>query len=258
MYYPITSNHSLSFHIIIYIYFYNFNRFGSIPLFDAQCTPCSSEILQRCIYCVKRCDVCFNATPQLPLTLSGPEDSDLDFMFCSPKCLSVSTQPPKSKSYVLFKSNGETMPLDKTSNNTPFLMPHCCPLYLTHKLLLHAVCLDTNYAGYLRQTEFALCLGSFKGHPNDQFYVVHHARSLTGQLSYEYFLDNNTLSPSNMLPYLKNEDLALDFEEMKTSQDFEEHLKSVIDAINKTFDLKIPSDASSLITLLPNILESIQ
>lgn len=176
-----------------------------LPLFDAQCTPCSAEEIARCSYCANLCDRCFKSVPMNPPTLQPPpEESDMSFKFCSYSCYEASAFPPKSNTYFLVDKDGtlchaksNPVPVEDTMN----FIPTCGPVADSHILHLHFLCIDTNWAGYQRQTEVALCSGVFLGSSAQQHYVVYRGRSLTGQQCLEFFISDD-LTSAQLLPHI--------------------------------------------------------
>ena len=225
---------------------------------DAQCTPCSLEEVKRCGYCANKCDRCFKPVPKMAIQLEGPEDSELDFKFCSTNCYKLSTEPPPSNCYYLVNANGKLVDIGdkKHSYPTPGDFSCCCaPIAQSHRSLLHIYCLSTNWAGYLKQDEIALCIGRFE-QSHEQLYVVYHGHSLTGQFCLEFFVSDD-LCPSDPLPYLQNEDVAEEIQDLKDNELIQPHLLHVIALISSISGCDICLTTSSLSTDLPLALESI-
>jgi len=222
-------------------------------LLDSQCTPCSAEEIKRCCYCINRCDYCFRSVPGMPLTLESPEDSDLDFKFCSSNCYQLSVQPPNfschylvSKQNILIKIGDKAYP--HLSEN---VIPCCCPISPSHKLIINLLIFSVNWAGYMRQDELAVCLGSFDGSDSSVVYVVHHARSLTGQSALEFFLLDD-LSPGSPLPYLQgNEEAVITIKEMKDDNVIQKCLHDTIKLIASASSSDIPLNLFGVINILP-------
>lgn len=183
--------------------------------FDAQCTPCSTEELTRCGYCINLCDTCFKPTPVNPLTAQPPEEEcDMSFKFCSQLCYEVSVVPPKSDSYFIADKEGALYSVNSElmlTGRKGFIVPSCGPLLDSHSAHLHSLCLSTNWAGYLKLTELTLCSGMFKG--NTQYYVVYRGRSLTGQQCLEFFVSDD-LSPTLLLPHIEDKDASDTLEDL--------------------------------------------
>ena len=188
----------------------------------------------------------------MAISLEGPEEAGLDFKFCSLKCYQTSIEPPHSNCYYLVDSKGNLKDIGNKSNYIvpEVFTPSCGPIASSHKILLHIFCVGTNWAGYLREDEIALCVGAFE-HPHEQLYVVHHGRSLTGQLSLEFFVSDD-LSPSHPLPYLLAEDVAEEVKGLKDDKVIQPHLLHVIGVISSSTGFDIPLTTSSL----PNDLAS--
>lgn len=224
---------------------------------DAQCTPCSLEELKRCAYCANKCDRCFKPVPKMAIHLEGPEESDLDFKFCSTECYRLSIEPPRSDCYYLVDSNGNLVDISSSLDYpTPENFSRCCaPIAASHRSLLHIYCLSTNWAGYLKQDEIALCMGSFE-QPHEQLYVVYHGHSLTGQLCIEFFVSDD-LSPSGPLPYLQNENAAEEVQDIKDNGLIQSHLQHVVGIIRSISGCDISLIASSLANDLPIALSTI-
>ena len=230
---------------------YSCNRY---PLLDAQCTPCSTEELKRCAYCVNRCDYCFQMVPGIPLTLTGPEESDLDFIFCSRSCYQASVEPPKFSYYYIIKENsffsvdGKVYPYLSEK-----IIPCCTPIQPDHKMIMHLMIFTVNWAGYTRRTEIALCAGTFEGFEGILTYVVYHARSITGQQALEFFLLDD-LSPGNPLPYLQHHEIPEIITEIKDEGFLQEQLHTLIQMLASTFSIEIPATLFGVINVLPSAL----
>ena len=224
------------------------------PLLDAQCTPCSAEELKRYAYCINRCDCCFQLVPGIPLTLEGPEESDLDFIFCSQQCFQTSVEPPKFSYYYIIKENnfisvdGKVYP--HLSEN---IVPCCGPVVPDHKLILHLITFTVNWAGYTRQSEIALCSGSFTGFDTIMTYAVYHGRSLTGQQALEFFLLDD-LSPGNPLPYLQHQEIAEIITELKDDGIIQEQINALIQMLSSVSGIEIPATLFGIINMLPSAL----
>ena len=220
--------------------------YRKLPFVDAQCTPCSSEEVKRCTYCANKCDRCFKPVPKMAISLEGPEDSDLDFKFCSLKCYQISTEPPQTTCYYLIDSKGNLKDIDNKCNYavSEGFIPSCGPIASSHTILLHIFCLSTNWAGYLRKDEIALCMGAFEHH-YEQLYVAYRGRSLTGQLCLEFFVSDD-LSPSFPLPYLMTEDAVEEVEGLKDDDMIKPHLMHVIKTVRSITGCDISLSASNL------------
>lgn len=182
----------------------------------------------------------------MAISLEGPEDSDLDFKFCSSKCFQICIEPPKSNCYCLIDSKGNLKEIDNKCNYVipEGFIPSCGPVASSHKILLHVLCFRTNWAGYLREDEIALCLGAFE-QSQEQLYVVYHGHSITGQLCLEFFVSDD-LSPSYPLPYLVIEDVMEEIEGLKDDHIIQPHLVHVIKIISDITGLTISLSGSSL------------
>ena len=171
-----------------------------LPVLDSPCSPCNiKEEVQRCWYCVKRCDHCMKAVPALCITLDGPEDTS--FKFCSPKCFEMATKPPPHSSKIhLVREDWKLAAIndDALEPSTAIFSPCCAAISPKHKKLLHIYVKRKNWAGYCRTDELALCVGYF---PEKKLYVVSHARSVTGQIFTEFFVSPNLLA-GDALPYI--------------------------------------------------------
>ena len=226
---------------------------------DAQCTPCSVEEVKRCCYCANRCDRCFKTVPKMAMSLEGPEESDLDFKFCSSKCYQISVEPPSSECYYLVDTKGNLNDIDCKGNHPQPMLedftPCCGPTAPSHRTLLYVYCLGTNWAGYRREDEIALCVGTFEN-LQEQLYVVYHGRSLTGQLCLEFFVSDD-LSPSHPLPYLENEDSMEEVKGLKDDKIIQPHLLRVIEMISSITGCGISLTTSSLSNDLPYALSMI-
>ena len=187
----------------------------------------------------------------MAIQLEGPEDSDLDFKFCSTECYTLSIKPPRSDCYYLVDSNGKLVDIGSNRDYpTPENFSWCCaPIAASHRSLLHIYCLSTNWAGYLKQDEIVLCIGGFE-QLQEQLYVVYHGHSLTGQLCLEFFVSDD-LSPSCPLPYLQNQDAAEAVQDMKDNELIQSQLQHVIGIISNISGCDISLSASSLATDLP-------
>ena len=224
---------------------------------DAQCTPCSAEEIKRCCYCANRCDRCFKTVPKMAISLEGPEESDLDFKFCSTKCYQISTEPPTSDCYYLVDAKGNLTDIGGKSNlSMPENFSPCCgPIAPSHISLLHIYYLGTNWAGYRREDEIALCRGTFE-QLEEQMYVVCRGRSLTGQLCLEFFVSED-LSPSHPVPHLQNEDATEEVKGLKDDEIIQPILLHVIAVISSITGCDISLTTSSLSNELPSALSMI-
>ena len=238
-------------YILQFVYVCSCSHF---PLLDAQCTPCSAEELKRCAYCINRCDCCFRWVPGIPLTLEGPEESDLDFIFCSRQCFQASVEPPKFSYYYIIEDNNLISVDGKVYPHlSEKIVPCCGPVLPDHKLILHLITFTVNWAGYTRQSEIALCVGSFTGFSTNMTYVVYHGRSLTGQQALEFFLIDD-LSPGNPLPYLQHQEIAETIAELKDDGFIQEQLNTLIQMLSSISGIEIPATLSGIINMLPSAL----
>ena len=181
----------------------------------------------------------------MAISLEGPEDSDLDFKFCSSKCYQICIEPPQSTCYCLIDSEGNLIDVDNKCNYPvpEGFIPSCGPVASGHTILLHILCFRANWAGYLREDEIALCLGAFE-EPQKQLYVVYHGHSITGQLCLEFFVSDD-LSPSYPLPYLVTEEAIQEIEDLKHDDIIQPHLLHVIKIVSGITGLEISLSVSS-------------
>ena len=181
----------------------------------------------------------------MAISLEGPEESDLDFKFCSLKCYQICVEPPQCNCYYLIDSNGSLKDIDNKCNYVILegFTPSCGPVASGHTLLLHILCFRANWAGYLREDEIALCLGAFE-RPQEQVYVVYHGHSITGQLCLEFFVSDD-LSPSYPLPYLVTEDAVEEIEGLKDDGIIQPHLLHVVKIVSGITGHEISLSASS-------------
>lgn len=182
----------------------------------------------------------------MAISLEGPEDSDLDFKFCSSKCFQICIEPPKSSCYCLIDSRGNLTEIDNKCNYVipDSFIPSCGPVASSHKILLHILCFRKNWAGYLREDEIALCSGAFD-QSQEQLYVVYHGHSITGQLCLEFFVSDD-LSPSYPLPYLVTEDAVEEIEGLKDDDIIQPHLMHVVKIVSDITGHKVSLSTSSL------------
>ena len=209
-------------------------------LFDAQCTPCGLEEMACCQYCIKLCDTCFKPVPVNPLTVQPPEESDLSFKFCSQPCYETSVFPSKSDLYFLVRDDGTLCCVDKNMKDATAMnfIPSCRPILESHKVHLHSLCMSTNWAGYTKLTEQALCSGVFPGSHAEQYYIVYRGKSLTGQLCLEFYI-SDTLSPTAPLPHTVStrgpntmySEAEEELEELANDGMIVEHLKELMNRI---------------------------
>ena len=192
--------------------------------------------------------------PGIPLTLTGPEESDLDFIFCNRNCYQASVEPPKFSYYYIINGNdffsvdGKVYPYLSKSN-----IPCCAPILPDHKLILHLITFTVNWAGYTRQTEIALCTGTFEGCEGILTYVVYHARSITGQQALEFFLLDD-MSPGNTLPYLQHPEIPEIITELKDEGFIQEQLHTLIQMITSICCIDIPASLFGVTSVLPSAL----
>ena len=181
----------------------------------------------------------------MAISLEGPEESDLDFKFCSSKCYQICIEPPQSNCYCLIDSKGNLKDIDNKCNYTipEGFTPSCGPVASGHTILLHILYFRANWAGYLREDEIALCLGAFED-PQEQLYVVYHGHSITGQLCLEFFVSDD-LSPRYPLPYLATEDAIQEIEDLKDDGIIQPHLLQVIKIVSGITGLEISLAVSS-------------
>ena len=181
----------------------------------------------------------------MAISLEGPEDSDLDFKFCSSICYQICTEPPQSNCYCLIDTKGTLKDIDNKCNYAmpEAFTPSCGPVASGHKILLHILCFSANWAGYLREDEIALCLGAIE-EPREQLYVVYHGHSITGQLCLEFFVSDDLL-PICSLPYLMTEDAMEEVEGLKDDGIIQPHLQHVIQIVSSITGVTISLSASS-------------
>ena len=79
-------------------------------------------------------------------------------------------------------------------------IPCCSPVSSAHQKVLHVYSIGINWAGY---DEMALCRGEFSDQTSSRLYVVYCAKSITGQMCLEFFVDDDFI-PETTLHYIED------------------------------------------------------
>ena len=139
--------------------------------------------------------------PAIHISLDGPED-DMSYKFCSKKCSNYSTKPPRDQLLWIVEDSTTPPVCISDIEEKPVLghdfVPCCDVVSSKHQKVLQMVVEGKNWAGYTKRDEISLCIGQF---PEKKLYVVHHARSITGQILTEFFVSPE-LCPSVPLSYI--------------------------------------------------------
>ncbi len=195
----------------------------------------------------------------LPITLEPPEDSDLSFKFCHKACYQLSVCPPKEDTYFIIDSNrvlrniaGSVVDPESNFNH----IPYCGLVSKSHYIHLHTMCVSTNWAGYLRFIELALCSGSFSGSAIECYYIVYHGRSLTGQQCLEFSVSND-FTPMHMLPYITHSEATEQLSSLKEDKVVRNHMQEIVRRINRAHGSNIQPSLSCLVNNLPSTLSSL-